>query len=329
MNKSPFEILGVPQNASEEELKKAYKQKCFEFHPDRFATESQEKQKEAEQNFKEVQQAYNSIKDGTANQGEGLDGFVEFMKQTFQGFRQKRKPSNEEQILSVQVDDPVILSFKESILGCSKFVEFNFTHQCLICSGVGAIPSSKHCKTCNGSGVNVSQQNSKFGFFRSETPCGSCHGAGKELETCKFCNGKKEHTIEFKENLVFEPNSPANKQIEKQTMGAKIRFLFRVQTQLPDEFTVELNENNERLLVKEIQVPVVDFMLGNKVVINLEDGLDPITVDIVTPQTEIFVPNKGVPSRGERGRLKIKIFPTFPKNLTEKQKELLNKFKEE
>lgn len=331
MNKNPYEVLGVAENASEEELKKAYKQKCFEFHPDRFATEPPEKQKEAEQNFKDVQQAYNSIKDGSVNnnQGQGFDGFVDFMKQAFQGFRNKSRPSNEEQTLNIQVADPVILSFKESVLGCDKFVEFNFRHHCLICSGVGSMPSTKQCKTCNGSGLKVSQQKSKFGFLRSEMPCEDCHGSGKELEVCKFCNGTKEHTLEFKEILKFEPNNPVNKQFEKQTVGAKIRFLFKVQTQLPEGLTVELNENNERILVKTITLPAIDFMLGTSVNIDLEDGGDKLTVNIETPKTEIFVSNKGVPSRGHRGTLKIKVLPSFPEKLTKKQKEVLNKFKED
>lgn len=328
MKKNPYEILGVSPNSSDEEIKKAYKAKCFEFHPDRFATESPEKQKEMETKFKEVQEAHQAIQNGSNEEVNNDFGSVgDFFSTFFNNFRANRK-SQEVPTYNVEIEEPIILSFKESILGCSRYVEFDFTCKCFVCSGHGEIPSSKPCKTCNGSGsVSTSHQKKNF-FFKEETPCANCLGTGKILEKCTTCKNTGKQVIQFKESLEFEPNGPVSKRIEKQVIGGKIIFIIKVQTKLPDGFAVGIR-NNKQVLTKIIEVQAIDFLLGGEVSLDLEDGEKPIQIEYGINKEKIIVPKKGLPSRGERGDLEVEIRQIFPKqNISEKQRELLNKFKE-
>jgi len=323
--KDYYETLGVSRTASEEEIKKAYKAKCFEYHPDRFATETPEKQKEMEGKFKEVQEAHNSIINGNADTEES-GGFDNFFTNLYNSFKKQQKP-NEPQIFNVQVENPIILSFKEAIAGCVKFVEFDFNCYCFICLGSGTVPTKQKCTTCKGRGSIMKTTEERFGVFKLETTCDSCGGSGKQNEKCKSCNGSGENVIKFKENLTFEPNTPVSKQVEKTVVGAKINFLIKVQTQLPDGFHVEV-KNNKQVLIKTIEVPVIDYMIGSSIKLNLQDGQEDIEIHYGLNNNIIIFENKGVPHKGKRGPLEIHIKQTFPKEISEKQKELLNKFKE-
>ena len=170
VEKNPYEVLGVKDDCDEETLKKAYKQKCFEFHPDKFATESPEKQKEAEEKFKEVQKAFNSIKDGSyeasRNQHEGF-GIGDFFTDIFSRFTGNR--GSRQRNISIEIPEPIQITFVEAIAGCIKHIDFQFELGCAVCSGQGVIPTSNSCKHCNGKGSATVDRKSSFGLFRQTT----------------------------------------------------------------------------------------------------------------------------------------------------------------
>jgi len=326
MEKNPYEILGVEKGCAEEELKKAYKQKCFEFHPDKFATESQEKQKEAEDKFKEVQKAYNSIKDGSyeaSQQSQEEYGFSDFFSSVFSKFQNRaQKLSN----IQVELPDSIQLSFVEAITGCKKHIHYNFGLNCATCGGHGVVPTKNPCKECNGKGTKTVDEKRTFGLFRQTTTCGVCGGSKKEMIKCGDCKGEGHIQYTLEEEIVFEPCYPINKKIIRKIQDIEYVFMLKVQTVIPESTKMEIFEN-ERILAIDFSLPFSDFLLGGKFKLNIEDNQGDFWFETKTGEQYVLVKDKGFPHKGLRLPLKINISPKIPTELTEKQKEVLNNLK--
>jgi molecular chaperone DnaJ len=326
MENNPYEILGVSSDCSEEELKKAYKQKCFEYHPDRFAAESPEKQKEAEEQFKKIQNAYNSIKDGsygTSQQNEHFGGFSDFFSGLFSRFQTRyQQPS----IIQAEIPNPIKLTFAEAISGCKKNLNYKLELNCFPCNGNGVVPSSISCKECDGKGVKTVERKEIFGFFRQTITCHVCGGSKKELHECKECKGKGNISYTLNEELEFESCNPTGKKIARKIQGIDYLFLVKVQTIIPEFMKVEFF-NEQRILSTEYSVSVSDYLLGGKFKLNLEDGLGDFEFETKTGDSYVLIENRGFPHKGTRLPLKINIKPKFPTSLTEEQKNLLNNLK--
>ena len=198
-----YETLGVDRGANEEEIRRAFRRKAMEFHPDRNKTPG------AEDKFKEINEAYQVLSDqekrtrydrfghaGVNGGGErGFDGFDPFggfgdIFDTFfgGGGRTANQPRSGEDI-----SQRVNLTFDEAVFGCDKDIEINRVEPCHRCSGAGNEPGTaiNTCRTCNGSGQVRRAQRSVFGQFAVTTPCSSCNGNGRSIETpCTNCRGR-------------------------------------------------------------------------------------------------------------------------------------------
>ena len=198
-----YETLGVDRGANEEEIRRAFRRKAMEFHPDRNKTPG------AEDRFKEINEAYQVLSDqekrtrydrfghaGVNGGGErGFDGFDPFngfgdIFDTFfgGGGRTASQPRSGEDI-----SQRVNLTFEEAVFGCDKDIEINRVEPCHHCSGAGNEPgtSVSTCRTCNGSGQVRRAQRSVFGQFAVTTPCSSCNGSGRSIETpCSNCRAR-------------------------------------------------------------------------------------------------------------------------------------------
>jgi molecular chaperone DnaJ len=190
-----YEILGVNKNASTDEIKKAYKKLALKYHPDRNNGD-----KEAEEKFKEINKANETLSDPDKRQsydrfGEGgaqssfsmEDMFGgDFMSQFFGGGnrnsgKQKRRGQD------IRMD--LKLSIEEVYNGVSKTFKLNRKIVCNTCSGAGG-KSVNNCTSCNGSGQTVSVQRTPFGEFRQVTHCHFCSGTGKMVkDRCGDCSG--------------------------------------------------------------------------------------------------------------------------------------------
>ena len=206
-----YEILGVSKNASDEDLKKAFRKLAFEFHPDR------NKDKNAEEKFKEINEAYQVLSDqekrarydqfghaglsgnGGANSGfggfEDLGGFGDIFDSFFggSGFGSRSSSNRNRPSRGSDLKYSMDLDFEEAIFGTEKEFEINRIESCSKCRGSRSEPGSDFstCRSCNGQGQVRRAQQSAFGQFVQVTDCSACRGEGKSItDPCTQCRGQ-------------------------------------------------------------------------------------------------------------------------------------------
>lgn len=197
-----YEVLGVGRDASNEEIRKAFRKLAFQYHPDRNREDG------AAEHFKEVNEAYEVLSDadkraaydrfghsgaeslfGRGFEGFDFGGFGDIFEAFFGGAgtttRQTPRRGNDLRY-SIKV------TFEEAALGCEKEIEINRTEVCATCRGTRSSPGSQpqRCPNCDGSGQIRRVQRSLFGQFINTAVCGQCHGEGKIVtDPCKDCKG--------------------------------------------------------------------------------------------------------------------------------------------
>lgn len=216
-----YEVLGVNKNASDDELKKAYRKLAKKYHPDA----NQDNKKEAEAKFKEVNEAYETLSDpqkrrmydqfgpdGPAGFGGGPGGgYYSYSTSGFDGFdmgdlgdifssffgggfggRNSTRPNNGP-IKGADLRYNMEISFEESFLGVEKEINITREDTCDTCHGNGAKPGSKvdTCGVCHGTGQIRQVQTTILGQMQTTRTCPTCHGEGKVIkEPCESCRGK-------------------------------------------------------------------------------------------------------------------------------------------
>lgn len=211
MAKDLYEILGVQKNASEEEIKRAYRKLAQKHHPDRNKGD-----KTAEEKFKEINAAYEILSDKKNRQqydqfghsafgggGEGfqggfdfggLGGFGEGFADIFESFF-GTSPRQRQRTTEVRGDDRELtfsITFEEAAFGIEKDIKLMRIGECVVCKGKGAAPGSRiiSCTSCNGTGEIRSVRQTIIGHMATRRICESCNGAGKTPErTCEICHG--------------------------------------------------------------------------------------------------------------------------------------------
>ena len=220
-----YETLGVPKNASEEDIKKAYRKLAMKHHPDRNQGDDAKK---SEEKFKEAKEAYEMLSDAQKRAaydqyghagvdpsmgrsggagGEGMGGFAEAFGDIFgdifggAGGGQRRGPGGQQVFRGSDLSYAMEITLEEAALGKETQIRIPAYEACETCKGSGAKPgtSPKTCTTCNGQGTVHMRQ----GFFSIQQTCPHCHGTGKIIpEPCTTCSGqgriKKNKTLEVK-----------------------------------------------------------------------------------------------------------------------------------
>lgn len=220
-----YEILGVPKNAAEDEIKKAYRKLAMKHHPDRNQGDDA---KAAEEKFKEAKEAYEMLSDpqkraaydqhGHAGVdpnagfrgGPGAEGFGGGFAEAFgdifgdifgQGGGGGRRGGGQQVYRGSDLSYAMEITLEEAALGKESQIRIPTWDACDTCGGSGAKPGTKAktCGTCNGSGAVQMRQ----GFFAVQQTCPHCHGTGKIIpEPCTTCNGagkiKRQKTLEVK-----------------------------------------------------------------------------------------------------------------------------------
>jgi molecular chaperone DnaJ len=344
---NPYEVLSVNQNATEIEIKKAYRKLALEYHPDRNPDN-----KEAEEKFREISRAYEILSDPEKraqydqygrvfddHQGGSDFGGGDFASTIFEEFfgdffgssartgRQRKRPQRGSHI-EMELD----IEFTEAVFGVSKTVPIQKTVTCKRCDGSGAEPGGlKICSTCNGSGQVVRQQ----GFFSVSTPCPTCKGKGQIItETCKECKGRGEDYI----NKKIEVKIPAGIE-DAMTLRLSGEGNDGINGGPPGDLFVLIRVKEHSYFKREgrnihLDLPVsfVDATLGTSIDIPTLKGSETINIKPGTqPGDQIVLKGKGIPDvKGYGiGNMYVNINVVLPTKLTKKQKELLEQFKTE
>ena len=242
--KSYYDVLGVSENASEEEIKKAYRKLALKWHPDRHPPE---KRVEAEEKFKEIGQAYEILSNpekrrsydqygsenpfgqsssaGGFGQGESIfkDIFDTFFGRGTDYSGQESYSKSQTRIKKgsdIEID--LVLTFKESVLGVEKKISIELEKVCNSCRQTGAASVSDIvvCPTCQGRGVINTIQRTILGIIRNQVTCSLCQGSGKKIKKkCWHCGGKKFTKQKEIIELSIPCGSPPDKQLRYQGIG--------------------------------------------------------------------------------------------------------------
>ena len=320
MNNTEFyDRLGVSKDASQDEIKKAYRKMSKKYHPDI------NKEPGAEEKYKEVQEAYETLGDeqkraaydqygaaganggfggGTGgfdgfNGGAGFGGFEDIFSSFFGGGGATRNPNAPRQgdDLQYRVD----LTFEEAVFGVEKEVSYNREATCETCSGTGAKPGTSPvtCSRCHGQGViNVDTQ-TPLGMMRRQVTCDVCHGTGKEIkDPCPTCHGsgheKKSHKVSVKIPAGVETGQQIRLQgqVEAGFNGGPYGDLFVIIKVLPSkEF-----ERDGSTIYYSMNISFVQAALGDTVEVPTVHGKVELTIPAGTQTGKTFrLRGKGAP----------------------------------
>lgn len=340
--KDYYKILEVNRDANLDEIKKSYRKLAIKYHPDKNPNN-----KEAEEKFKEIAEAYDVLSDpdkkrnydtyGTANPNAGGGGFQGFdMNDIFShfndmftgGFGQSRRRTRVGQDLKIKVQ----VTLQEILKGTSKKIKLNRKEKCQTCSGKGGT-NLKDCSACNGSGSRIFVQNTILGQMRKASTCDVCFGSGKIPSIkCNDCQG--EGTI--RANQIIDINIPkgvGNDMVLSMTgygdytIDGEAGDLHIVIEEIPDnDFRRDGND-----LIHEKKVNLVDLILGGDLSIDTPHGKLNMHINAGTDSGSVFkYDGKGIPdvNNGRMGSMYIKIAAKIPKKITKEEKEILSNLKQ-
>lgn len=348
-----YEVLGVNKDASDDELKKAYRKLAMKYHPDRNAGG----EKESEAKFKEINEAYEVLSDsekrrmydqfghagvngapgGEGGFGGGFSGFggfddifSEIFGGGFGGGGGRRQGPRKGADIRVNVN----LTFMEAAFGVSKPIEFLRTEDCEHCHGSGAEPGSgtKTCPQCNGTGELRYAQRSLFGETISVRECDSCRGKGKVHEKpCGTCKGhgivRKRKKIDVKIPAGVDNGNVMTLRGEGD-LGSKGGPRGDVQLVLSVK-PHEIFSREGKDILCEIPITFAQATLGDQITVPTLDGKVKYDIPAGTQSGTVFrLKGKGIQDINGYGRgdLYVKAVVEIPKKLTDKQKKLLKEF---
>lgn len=340
-----YDILGVSKSASLDEIKKIYRKKALQFHPDRNPGN-----KESEEKFKEATEAYSILSDAEARarydqfgwaafdqSAQGFGGFGDFsgfedifgdLFSTFFGGTSSRRGGRGGRDLRCDLE----IKFEEAVFGAEKQINIPRRVPCTTCSGSGATPGTKPetCAQCGGHGqVRIAQ-----GFFTISRTCEICGGTGKFVRSrCGKCDGSGFGVAESKLSVKIPAGIDGGQRLklrgegEAGAGGGPAGDLY-VHISVAAH---EVFERHESELVCELSVPYTTAVLGAEVDVPTLEGTVKLKVPAGTPGGKIFrIRGRGVPIMGtnRRGDQHVRIAIQIPKRTSEKHREALEKLRE-
>lgn len=343
-----YELLGVSRDASDRDIKRAYRKLAMKYHPDRNPGD-----KEAEDKFKEISEAYEVLSDaqkkaaydqfghaGVDGQAGGFGGggfggdFSDIFGDVFGdifgggggGGGRRRSSVQRGADLRYNLD----LTLEEAVRGCEKTLHVPTMVGCEVCGGSGAKKgtSAKTCPTCNGHGQVRMQQ----GFFSVQQTCPTCHGDGKIIsDPCDSCHGQGR----VEETKTLQVKIPAGVDTgdrirlagegEAGTHGGPAGDLY-VQVNVREH---PIFQRDGKHLYCEAPISFVDAALGGELDVPTLDGRVKLKIPAETQTGKLFrLRGKGIsPVRGgSTGDLLVRVVVETPVKLNSKQKELLREF---
>lgn len=340
--KDLYETLGVNRDASEDEIKKAFRQQARKYHPDNKETGNEE-------TFKEVNQAYEILSDSEKRAiydqygfnglkstfGEsvfdfGFGDLSDIFSQFFGGTgRTTTRRSGPERGQDMRYD--LEIEFLEAINGCTKQITIHTFEDCGTCKGTGSKPGSqlKNCRTCNGLGEVRRVSESFFGQVTQITTCPSCHGAGKIVsDPCTECHGKGQKQVK----RTTDVKVPCG--IDD---GARLRWGGKGEAGKkggpPGDLYVIVSVKEHEIFLREGQDIVIQqkvtfsqAALGGNVKVPTTEGEKTLTIPAgVQSETVLKMPGLGVPklnNQARRGDQLVRITVETPAKLSMEERKI-------
>ena len=345
-----YEVLGVQKGASDDEIKKAYRACAKKSHPDLHPGD-----KECEEKFKEVNEAYEVLSDSDkkarydqfghagvdSNYGAGAGGagspfgqgidIDDIFSSFFGGFGGRRSNNANAPMRGSDIETTVYISFEEAAKGCKQTINYSCVTTCDDCHGTGAQPgtSPKTCSSCGGSGRVTINQRTPFGVVQTQRTCDACHGRGKIVDNpCKKCGGSGKQ----RKNKTVDVTIPAGIK-DQQILNVSGRGNSGTNGGPAGDLHVYVNVRPHPVFERrgddvwcEVPITFTQAALGADVVVPTLDGKVSYTVREGTQPGDVFrLKGKGIQRLGGRGRgdQYVRVTVEVPKNLNGKQKELI------
>lgn len=346
-----YEVLGVNKGSSDDDIKKAFRKKAKMYHPDLHPGD-----KEAEQNFKEVNEAYEVLSDkdkkarydqfghagvdpnygAGAGAGAYAQGFDvdDILNSFFGGFGGRRQSNPNSPRRGSDVETICTISFEEAAKGCRKKISYQCIEVCDECSGSGARKgtSPKTCSACGGSGQVRINSRTPFGVVQTSRACDACGGRGRTVDNpCPRCDGKGRIRHTRSDDINIPAGINDNQRISVSGRGnAGINHgpagdLYILVSVRPHPIFERKGDD----VYCELPLTFVQACLGSEVVVPTLDGKVSYTIHEGTQAGDRFkLKGRGITRLNGRGKgdQYVTVTVEVPKNLTKKQKELLQEF---
>ena len=347
-----YDILGISKNASADEIKKAFRRAAVEHHPDRGGNEEK---------FKEINEAYEVLKDpskrqrydqfghagvgGAASGGDPFAGFggqsVNFdfgdlgLGDIFNSFFGGGGNQRQRTAHGRDIETSIEISFEQAVFGTTTELRLNIEDTCLHCKGSTAEPGYelKTCDTCKGSGQVVKMTRTIFGNIQQASLCPTCDGLGKVPEkVCTVCHGRgtqkrpQRITLKIPAGIDDGATIRLREHGEAVAHGPKGDLYVNIRVKPHKKFTREGD-----LILSEEHVDMISAALGTELDVDTVDGSIRMKVPAGTQSGSDFkLSGHGVPHLrgGSRGAHIVTLIVDTPTKLNKRQQELLKSFKQ-
>lgn len=349
-----YEILGVRRDASQEEIKKAFRRKARQYHPD----VSQDSNTETL--FKEANEAYDALSDpqkraaydrfghaamGGAASGDPFGGFTDisdiFDEFFGGGFRTARTSSKRVPRKGQDLQYRLTIEFEEAIFGAEREIEFERTTTCGACNGTGAEPGTSpvRCSTCSGTGEVRNVRQTFLGQMVNISACPTCQGSGETVSSpCRECGGKgqirqtRHLTVSIPAGVDHGTQIRISGEGEPGTRGGPSGNLYIVLSVRAHQYF----RRREHDLFIKLQINVAQAALGHQLMVPILTSMGESTTELdIPPGTQsgqiLVLKGKGVPrlrrdgTHAGYGDMQVMIEVEIPGRLTAEQRALFEK----
>ncbi len=337
-----YEVLGVSKNASNDELKKAYRKLALKYHPDK-----NQGDKTAERKFKEAANAYGVLSDPKKREMYDLRGSAGLEDMGFQGFESssdifssfgdifgdifgkrfyKERPRPQK---GSDLRYDLTISFTDAALGCERQLRFTKNETCNLCKGTGAKNgASTACHQCNGTGHISRQQTPTGGFPTISNPCPNCNGTGRKISNpCNNCNGEgrisKTGSLSVKIPVGIKNGSTLRLSRQGEAgvrSGGAGDLYIHVKIAKHPYF-----ERKGLDIQYNAQIPYTKAALGGEIEVPTLSGKATLKIPKCTQSNQTLrMTGQGIKTKdGRKGNQLVKVTVTIPKILSKRQEELL------
>ncbi len=340
-----YEVLGVPRDATDADIKRAYRKLALQHHPDRTNGD-----KSSEEKFKEINEAYSVLSNqekrsqydtyGHSFERMGMghedifgsSAFEDLIGDVFSDFFGGRRSSRSRKFRGKDIEAELDLEFEQAVMGVDKEFNIKRTVACSTCSGTGASPGTKPtaCRACHGSG----QINYRQGFLTVTKTCHVCNGSGYEIiDKCKDCNGTGRILSEEKIKIHVPPGVDTDSVLRIQGKGSEgynggpagdLHVVIKVKEH-------PLFKREDQNIILDMLISYAQAVLGDTVKVPTLYGDEELKIPAGTDSGETFIlKHKGIssPYDSRKGDQIVKVHIEVPKHISDRQKEILKEFDE-